>query len=557
MRQKLFIIAILIVAFILRFYKLGQVPISLEWDEVAIGYDAYSILHTGRDQFGKILPLTFRSLDDWKPPIYEYAAVPPIAVFGLNEFSVRLPSALFGTLTVFLTFLLVKLIFREVPNLRSKSTQIALIAAFLLAISPWHLQFSRAAFEVNLSVFITVAAVTAFLAGLRNPKYFLLSAFLFGLDLFSYHSTRVVTPLLLISLFFIFNRKLPPRKHIIGFWAIYGVFFLLFLPILFSKDAQIRLKATNIFNPGARYLDEPDLEKIYLDKRTEDKNAGFELAGRIFHNGRLIYTDFGTLTKAFGKYIAHFNPEFLFVRGDAPLHHAPDFGLLYMWEFPFLLVGLYFLLTKGINRYTLILPLWLLFAPIPVAVTREAPHAVRSELILPTLQIFTAVGLSVLYDKIKNESKCVTVSLTLFAVMLLCANQAYYLHQYFVHTNYELSDKWLYGRREAAEFTQANKEKYDKVLVSMRVDMPYIFWLFYSKYPPEKYLQVGGTVSGGFEDQRNRFDKYEFRNFNYNELKGNGDLLLVGTPKDFPPDANIVRTIYNVNGSEALKIAVK
>lgn len=548
MKKIFFIAAILFLSFILRFYQLGKVPISLEWDEVAIGYDAYSILKTGRDQFGKFLPLTFRSLDDWKPPIYEYAAVPSIGLFGLSEFGVRFPSAFFGTLTVLVTYLLVKQIFGK--------TKIALIASFFLAISPWHLQFSRATFEVNLSVFITVSAVTAFLAGLKNNRFFLLSALLFGLDLFSYHSTRVVTPLLLVSLFLIFNRQLPSRKTVLGFLAIYGLFFVMFLPILFSADAQIRFKATNIFNPGARYLDERDLEKEYLDKRIEDQNAGFELAGKIFHNGRLIYTDYETLKKAFGKYISHFDFEFLFVKGDAPLHHAPGFGLLYIWELPFLLAGIYYIFRHGLNRYTLILPIWLLVAPIPVAVTREAPHAVRSELILPMWQIFTAVGLATVFAAVKDESKWVVISATAGISILLAVNNASYLHQYYMHTNYELSDKWLYGRKEAVEFTESVKENYDKVLVSMRVDMPYIFWLFYSKYPPAKYLQEGGTVSGGFEDQRNHFDKYEFRNFDYKNLTTDQKLLLVGLPQDFPPDAKIIKTIYYLNGKEALKIAV-
>lgn len=553
---SIFLSLILLLAFILRFYQLGKVPISLEWDEVALGYDAYSILKTGRDQFGKFLPSTFRSLDDYKPPIYEYAAVPPIAAFGLNEFSVRFPSAFFGTLTVLLTFFLARLIFFRIPKFQSYATKIALIAALLLALSPWHLQFSRASFEVNLSVFITVFAVVAFLAGLKNSKYFLLSAFLFGLDLYSYHSTRVVTPLLLVSLFVLFNRHLPSRKTVFGFIIIYGLFFVSFLPILFSADAQIRFKATNIFNPGARYLDEKDLEKIYLDKRTIDKDAGFELAGKIFHNGRLIYTDYDTLKKAFGKYISHFDFEFLFVKGDAPLHHAPGFGLLYIWELPFLVIGILFILKYGLNRYSLILPVWMLLAPLPVAVTREAPHAIRSELILPTLQIFAAVGVIILFDKIKDQSRWVMISGLSLVSFLFFLNQAYYLHQYYVHTNYELSDRWLYGRKEAVEFTQRSKDSYDKIIVSLHVEMPHIFWLFYSKYPPEKYLAEGGTVSGGFENEQNHFDKYEFRNFDYKNLPINQKLLLVGLPKDFPVEAKIIKTIYYLDGREAIKIAV-
>ncbi|MCJ7740923.1 hypothetical protein MUP32_06475, partial [Candidatus Microgenomates bacterium] len=118
------------------------------------------------------------------------------------------------------------------------------------------------------------------------------------------------------------------------------------------------------------------------------------------------------------------------------------------------------------------------------------------------------------------------------------------------------SKYWLYGRKDAAIYTESVKENYDKVLVSLKVDMPYIFWLFYTKYPPKKNLSEGGIVSGGFADERNHFDKYEFRNFDYKSLTESPQkLLLVGTPKDFPPDARILKTIYYLDGSVALIIA--
>ncbi len=556
MKRHIFLlVSIFILASILRLYQLGKTPVSLEWDEVAIGYDAYSILHTGRDQFGTLLPLTFRSLDDYKPPIYEYITVPSVALFGLNSFGVRFPSVFFGILTVIATYFLVFTIMSKVPNLAKGASYIAFLVAFLLSVSPWHLQFSRAAFEVNVSVFITVVAVYLFIAGLEKPRLFTLSALFFGLDLFSYHSTRVVAPLLLVSLFLIFNRLLPKGKHIVGFGLIFAVFFAGFVSILLTPDSEIRFQATNIFNAGARYLDEKDLEKIFLNQRLLDAKAGYTLSGKIFHNQRWIYTDYDTLVKAFHHYLSNFGFEFLFVKGDVPLHHAPGFGLIYIWELPFIVLGILYILKNGLNRYSLILPLWFLFVPIPDAVTREAPHAVRSELFLPLWQIFAAVGLFIAFKFIRKESRWVVILFMIFATGTFMIDNSYYLHQYYVHTNYELSKYWLYGRKQAVQYTEKEKANYDKVLVSMHVDMPYIFWLFYSKYPPAKYLAGGGTVSGGFADQRNHFDKYEFKNFTYNKLPKNERLLLVGLPGDFPPDARILKTIKYLNGTKALVIA--
>lgn len=551
----LLILAVFLIASVLRFYQLGKTPIGLEWDEVAIGYDAYSVLKTGKDQFGAFLPLTFRSLDDYKPPIYEYAAIPPIAIFGLNAFSVRFPSAFFGTLSVLAVFFLGLQIFSEIPVLKDFKFSTSFLASFLLAISPWHLQFSRAAFEVNLSVFITICAVLFFLKGLKDYKYFLISAVFFGLNFFSYHSARVVSPLLLVALLVIFNKKLPPRKQILGFLITLGLFFLLFIPVLFSPGTVMRFSATNIFTPGARYLDEKDLEKIFLDMRLRDKLAGFEQAGIIFHNQRLIYTDYDTLVKAFNHYLSNFGFEFLFVTGDAPLHHAPGFGLAYIWELPFIIIGLILFLTKGRNRYSLIIPLWLLLAPVPDAVTREAPHAVRTEIILPTLQILAAAGIIFAVNIVRKESKWVYLSFIVFLTGFMTLNHSYYLHQYYVSTNYDLSRNWLYGRKEAVEYTEEFKNKYDRVLVSLSVDQPLDFWLFYSSYSPSKYLAGGGTVSGGFAVEDNHFDKYQFRNFNYRLLPDTERILLVGTPRDFPPEAKILKRIYYLDGTPALDIA--
>ena len=556
---KWIFIAIIILASVLRLYKLGQVPLSLEWDEVALGYDAYSILNTGRDQFGSFLPDTFRSLDDYKPPIYIYADVIPTFIFGLNEFSTRLPSALFGIGAVIMTYFLTYSIFSNVDYFRKYAYHISLVASLLLAVSPWHLQLSRAAFEVNISVFITICAVFAFIYSLKKPKYFILSAFLFGLDLFSYHSTRVVAPLIMASLFIFLNNKLPPRKYIISFVIIFGFFFMAFLPILFSKEAQIRFSATNIFTPGARYLSEKDLQKEFLDKRLKDAKIGFDLAGKIFHNQRLIYLDYDTLKTAPSHYLSNFGFEYLFIRGDAPLHHAPGMGLLYIFELPFILLGLYTVLRFGLNRYTLILPVWLLLAPIPDAVTREAPHAVRTELILPMYQIFASVGIIALFKFLKKEPKWIWMPVLLATIAVFMANMSYYLHQYYVHTNYDVAGKWLYGRKEAVAVTERLKNNYDAVYVSMRVEDPYIFWLYYTKYPPKDYLKEGGTISGGYADERNHFDKYSFRLFDYNSLPKDKKILLVGRtdtlPADFPGEVNIIETIKNPDQTTSLVIA--
>src|SRR3989344_384164 len=149
------LIPVILLAAVLRFYQLGQNPPSLDWDETAHGYNAYSVLKTGRDEYGYKFPLYFRSFDDYKPPLYTYLVVPSVAIFGLTDFAVRFPSAFIGVLAVLATYLMVYELF--------KSKKIALLSAFFLCISPWHLQFSRVAFETNSAIFFSVFGTFAFL----------------------------------------------------------------------------------------------------------------------------------------------------------------------------------------------------------------------------------------------------------------------------------------------------------------------------------------------------------------------------------------------------------
>src|SRR3990167_6882179 len=128
----------------LRLFWLDKSPPSLNWDEAALGYNAFSILKTGKDEFAKKLPLSLRSFDDFKPAIYSYTAIPFIKYLGLNTTSVRLPSIISGTIIVLLAYLFARHFF--------KNHKVALLASFLVAIEPWSVHFSRVAFEANLAL---------------------------------------------------------------------------------------------------------------------------------------------------------------------------------------------------------------------------------------------------------------------------------------------------------------------------------------------------------------------------------------------------------------------
>ncbi len=554
--HKIALIAVVVIGFFFRFYQLGIVPNGLEWDEVAIVYDSYSLIHTGRDQFGNWFPITFRSLDDYKPPLYNYFATIPIALFGLNEFSVRFPSALFGSLSVFGVYLLVKELFRTSDKKESLFIgNLALLSALFLAISPWHLQFSRAAFEVNLSLTFIIYGVYCFLRGVREVRFLSYAAVLFGLGLFSYHSSRVVIPIVLAGLVFLnFKKLIAYSKKLITPFIILTIFGIAFIPIALSKEAQIRFTVTNFLNPAFPYGDEVDYKAISAKSVEQDIKVGSGFWGKIFHNRRIAFINWDNVKKVGSNYMAHFRPEFLYIYGDAPLHHAPGFGMLYVWDAVFFWVGIVVFCKKYKTRAAFPLLIWMLVAPIPASITRQVPHSVRTELIVPTLHIFTALGFITAIRFFWKEGKIWGMLFGFVAAVALLFNIGYYIHQYYVHLPYELADKWFANRKEVILYVDGIKNGYSKVIVSTKLEQPHVFFLFFLKYNPWKYLQDGATASGGWAEDRNKFNNYVFKPIDFVSQSSEKNVLFVGLPEDFPSNIQTVKTFYYPDGREAIKV---
>jgi len=412
----------------------------------------------------------------------------------------------------------------------------------LLAISPWHIQFSRIAFEANSGITINIWAVAIFLMGLRKKIFLPFSAALFGLGMYAYHSERIFLPLLLFVLLAIYRKQIFVKEHIkiLIISIIIGIIVSApLIPVLFNKSAMMRLRGTSSFTDQTNLLSR-DIRKIEMDRQLGDT------FGALLDNRRIVW-----LKTIASGYISHFSLRWLFLTGDNPRHHAPDMGLLYLFELPFLLYGIYFLLkTKNKEPGTIVLFSWLLIAPIAASPTTGLPHAIRTLVFLPVFQIITAVGLLSFFSSIGGKIKWILICIfSLFAI----ANITYYLNMYFVHMNPEFSEYWQQGNKEAVMITEKLKSKYDKVVVSTQIEQSYMFFLFYTKYDPVMYLAHGGTNSGSFEEVKNTFDTYEFRKINWSQEKRDGSILYVGAPGDMPHGN--VANIKFLNGKAAIEIA--
>lgn len=534
MKTKYILILIFILGFLLRFWQLGGNPPSLDWDEASLGYNAYSILKTGRDEYGTFLPLSIRSFGDYKPPLYTYLTTIPVAIFGLNEFSTRFISAVLGSLSVIVGYFLIKELFF------GKKPIFYLLFSIFFALSPWHIQFSRIAFEANSALFFFITGIWLFLKGSKQGKYFLLSFVSFGLSLYTYHSPRLVVPLLLVGMFFIYKETILKQKKIILLSLF--LFCVLISPIVYQlRSTGARFSSVTVINQDEKLGE--SIKLLEFDQKTGD------MLGKFMHNRRIVYA-----REILGGYLDHFNFDFLFLTGDPPgRHHAAGMGMLYLWDLPFLILGIIYL-VRSVYQAKYLLFWWFVVAPGASSLTSGTPHAVRALFYLPTFQMFIAFGIIYFFRLIKPHMKSfLRKSLVIIVFSLFILNFSYYLHMYWRHTPYEDSISWQYGYKEVVSEVSKYENAYDRMVVTYRYDQPYIYFLFYNKVDPLWYQN--SWKEGEIKRAERSFGKYEFRNLDWAQDEKEKRVLFAGTPSEIPENTpGILKTVYFLDGSVAFRI---
>lgn len=536
MRKRILFCLVIILAFYLRFFQLEKNPPSLYWDEASLGYNAYTIATSGYDEHGEFLPLArFIAFGDYKPPGYIYITAPFILLFGLNEFALRFPSATAGLLMVIITYFLVKELFGK--------TSIALFSSLFLAISPWALQFSRAAFEANLAACFNLLGVYLFIKSIKRKWIIVFSVIFFILSFYTFNANRILAPLVLSSLSILYWRNLIDNKKWVLISLIIAIIMILpSVRYLRDRESRLRFQEVSIFN---------NLETIKASNKriAMDNNTWW---ANLIHNRRILYAfDF------LKHYFDNFSGRFLFTHGDVnPRLSIQEMGELYIWDLPFLLMGFYWLIKKR-ERGVLPLILWMLVIPIPAGTAKETPHALRILSILPTYQIIIAYGL---YQIIKfwrsNYSyKFETILLSVIC-FLLSVNIYYYLHSYYIHYPINWSGEWQYGYKQMVSYVLMVKNNYDYIFLTNALGRPYIYFAFYQKYPLDKFLQ---------EKVADR-DWYGFWNvFSLGKIKFGlddlsrvyGRILLVTTPGNLPDGYHLINSIKEFGGKEVFLIAEK
>lgn len=474
MKYKKTFVAILLLALFLRIFLIDKVPYGFSVDEASSAYDAYSVLLTGKDRHAEILPLLFRSFDDYIPPMLNYGIMVSEFLFGLNIFAARLVPAVFGLLTVVVCFYLVKRLFNE---------RIALIAALFLAISPWHLQYSRIDFPAATLPFFFLSGLWLFFLGLEKRKFLVLSAIPFALTFYTYAISKLFIPLFLVGLFFVFRKRLFDKliiKPVISFLVLLLVFSLPAIYSTFFDDAQKRFNDISIF-------------------RDEQESVLTALG----------YTKIEAPYKIFLRsYFNYFSLNFLFVEGDKNTrHNIKNIGQLYWFDLPFVLAGLIVCLWRRNNVHQLLI-WWLIIYPVAASLTHGPLHATRTIDAIPLFQILSAYGLYWLYIFFKDKGIFKLILSTI--IILITINFSYYAYNYFILYPKYSRDAFEAEVGNVLVYAESVKDEYDEVDITYAMDRPYIYILFYNKFDPFEYQQYGLN--------RTKY-KIDYIGFLYNESK--------------------------------------
>lgn len=541
----LLLAAVLAIAFFLRIYKVTSIPPSLNWDEVSIGYNAYSILKTGRDEWNEVLPLHFESYGEYKLPAQIYASIPGIAIFGLTEFGVRITPVVYGTLTVLVLYFLTLEMFRK--------REIAVISAFFLAISPWHIQLTRASFESSFAVFWLVLGLWFLVRGLAKPKWLIVAAFPFAISVYTYNSARAFIPMFLLVFAFLgwkYFRGVKKRFFLSG--ILFTILMIPLVPFVLSGEASARYKLVSITD-----------EKGLVPRINENRGKS-SLPGIL---PRLVYNKVTYLSFYFTRnYIAHFTPDFLFVSGAGhKQHHVQGVGELYWIQAPFLLYGFYLLIKKKDQNLKILAP-WLLLAFVPAALTNDSiPNALRTLNAVPTYQIISAVGIYYFWQNSRGR-RLVKILMTL-SLVILTVNFYIYLKNLYVLYPVRYSQDWQYGNKQVVEYIKDNYAKYDLITFTRAYGEPHMFTLFYLGYDPAKYQTNPNLVRFMANDWVwvLKFDKFYFPDLgdtgtHYQDIataNPGKKILFIGKPGDFPSYVPVLQTIYFLNGNKAFEIVEK
>lgn len=470
LKSHVLLILIISLAAFLRIYDLTSIPVGFSDDEATFGYNAYSILKTGHDEWARFLPFpAFESFGDWKLAFYLYLVVISEAFLGMTVFATRLPSVIFGIISVFAVYLLTK----EIVNKKT-----AILATFLVAISPWHIAASRNGFESDLLIFTVTLATYFFIRGVKEKRFFLPSFVIFALSFYIYRSAWTFVPIFLFSLIFIFRKELQAQRiYIFKKIIVFLILLIPLVPVFITFKGQSRFIQES-FITGIQNI---GINNDINQRRGEcQKSINSFICTAIYNK----YNFFAS--KYINNLISNLSPQTYYQDiGSTGYQAFAPRGYFYTFEYILLIAGLIALLrTKG--HIGKIYISWILTAAVAPSLT-SVGNPGRLNIIMPVPQIISAIGFFYIYNQIKNiKLRYLLISILAFIVL---ASFFRFIADTLTYYPIYTARYQRYGYKELFTFLEGERSKHSQVAISRHSDdaKQYIHYLFFTKYDPAKY----------------------------------------------------------------------
>lgn len=485
-RYWLLFFLILLIAGIIRGYKLGDVPHGMTWDEAAIGYNGFAIWKVHRDEWLNKMPISFRSFGDYKAPFAIYLNGLFTLFFGMSLWAVRLPFFLASIVAIAGFMLLIKQLFSE--KLSKYESQfknpegLSLFAGLLITLSPWHIHYSRTGFESGIALCFVIWGVYLFLKFINSQSFkgqlfwLMGSVCVFVLSIYTYHSAKVVTPLLALILFIFYLKKMKGHYKSLMIGSLLGLAAL--LP--FIQDS--------LFGSGAQRLGQASFIKANMSLS--------QIVGQFIN-----------------QYLSHFTVNYLILGQTITLRHGDGvWGVLFFTTFILMILGILIAVFKRkIDKVFFLSILWIVVGTIPSAIGEDVPHSNRALLALPGFLLLATWSFDKVIQLIKSmknnqtilgshgERELMAKSFIGTFILIHLLLSATYLNHYFVvfakESAVDFKDGYLEAFSIAKDYEKGlnGRPQVDQIVFSNDYGQAYIYALFARKTDPIWYQ--GGSLN--------------------------------------------------------------
>lgn len=518
-------------ALLIRVPFFGHLPNGLNRDEAALGYNAYSLLKTGRDEYGKPWPVSITSFGDQKLPGYVYTLIPFIATFGLNPVTIRLPSFLAGLVVIAGLGLVAIQIGTRLNFSHWKKLSWSWLAMILVAVSPWADHFSRTAYEAHISMAAFILAFVAYQFAIDHSKksvqraFLIVASVLWSFTLLTYHSYHILTPLFILALIVIdFAKwKKADRIGVLYGWVI-GVVAIALL--VFGGVVQANAVKSIGISPFHTLLQTAtDYRNVLPGNNTFYK----KLFANQLTEGIVVLAQ-NVVTVVSGT--------FFFVHGSGHGDHNPgNFANFNLFDAPFVLFGLLQLWENRKNESVKRVALWLCLGILPAAITISPLLEVRLSPMFPLLELLAGLGMTtVLFDLKKVWQKKIAVVI-LAAVILMGTIRMFLNYTYIIPSQVESHYKFEMLGRVLARYQKLGFP----VITQSPSSSPYIWYLVESQYDPAKLnanIERYSVDSEGFIHVK-RIGNVSFETIQWEDLLARSKkqpLILIFTPQEMPAE---------------------